>query len=117
MGDAKWYAMAVKWAADKGLVSGYGNGKFGPEDAVTREQLLAIMYKYSEMKGYDMSATADLSKYADRSKISKWATTAVKWGVSHKVLSGTDKGIEPQGNATRAQIAVILQAYDKNVRK
>ena len=115
--ETKWYAKAVKWAADKGLVSGYGNGKFGPDNAVTREQMVAIMYKYSEMKGYDLKASADLNKYTDHAKVSKWATTAVKWGVGHKVISGTNKGIEPQGNATRAQIAVILQAYDNNVRK
>ena len=117
VGNAKWYAEAVKWAADKGLVSGYGNGKFGPENAVTREQMLAIMYKYSEMKGYDLTASANLSKFTDQNQISKYAVNAMKWGVAHKVISGTNKGIEPKGNATRAQIAVILQAYDKNVRK
>ena len=117
VGEAKWYAKAVKWAADKGLVSGYGNGKFGPEDRITREQMVAIMMQYSKMKGYDTSANADLSKFHDQNTISKWAVNAVKWGVFHKIVSGTDKGIEPKGNATRAQIAVILQAYDKNLRK
>ena len=117
VGETKWYAKAVKWAADKGLVSGYGNGKFGPEDRITREQMVAIMMQYSKMKGYDTTAIADLSKFRDQNKISKWAVNAVKWGVSHKIVSGTDKGIEPKGNATRAQIAVILQAYDKNLRK
>ena len=117
VGETKWYAKAVKWAADKGLVSGYGNGKFGPEDRITREQMVAIMMQYSKMKGYDTSANADLSKFRDQNTISKWAVNAVKWGVSHKIVSGTDKGIEPKGNATRAQIAVILQAYDKNLRK
>ena len=115
--DGRWYADAVNWAATKGLVSGYGNGLFKPDTPVTREQMVAIMYKYSEMKGYDLTASADLSKFADHSKVSKWATTAVKWGVNHTIISGTSKGIEPQGNATRAQIAVILQAYDNNVRK
>lgn len=115
--SGKWYANAVNWAAEKGLVTGYGNGKFGPEDHITREQMVAIMMQYSKMKGYDMSTNADLSKYPDQSKISKWAVNAVKWGVAHKIVSGTEKGIEPKGNATRAQIAVILQAYDNNVRK
>ena len=114
VGETKWYSTAVKWAADKGLVSGYGNGKFGPEDRITREQMVAIMMQYSKMKGYDLTANADLSKYPDQSKISKWAVNAVRWGVSHKIVSGTEKGIEPKGNATRGQIAVILQAYDKN---
>ena len=113
----KWYANAVNWAADNGLVSGYGKGIFKPEDPVTREQMVAIMYKYSEMKGFDLTATADLSKFADQSQVSKWAINSMKWGVDHKIISGTNKGIEPKGNATRAQIAVILQAYDNNVRK
>ena len=109
----KWYADAVNWAAGKGLVSGYGNGQFKPEAPITREQMVAILYKYAEMKGYDLTAKADLSKYPDQAKISKWAVTAVKWGVDHGIISGTDKGIEPQGNATRAQIAVILRAFDR----
>lgn len=113
----KWYFDAVTWAASKGLVTGYGNGKFGPNDVVTREQLMMVLYKYTQMKRYDLSTSADLSKYSDRNKISKWAVQAVKWGVGHKVISGTNVGIEPKGSATRAQLAVILQAYDANVRK
>ena len=112
----KWYANAVNWAASKGLVSGVGNGQFRPEAPITREQMVAILYKYAEMKEYDLSATADLSKYPDQAKISKWAVTAMKWGVDHGVVSGTNSGIEPQGNATRAQIAVILRGFDNNVR-
>lgn len=112
----KWYADAVNWAASKGLVSGVGNGQFKPEAPITREQMVAILYKYSEMKGYDLAATADLSKYSDQGKISKWAVTAMKWGAEHGIISGTNNGIEPQGNATRAQIAVILRGFDNNVR-
>ena len=109
----KWYADAVNWAAEKGLVSGYGDGLFKPEAPITREQMVAILYKYAQMKGYDLTAVADLSKYPDQAKISKWAVTAMKWGVSHGIISGTNNGIEPQGNATRAQIAVILRAFDR----
>ena len=109
----KWYANAVNWAAGKGLVSGYGNGQFKPDAPITREQMVAILYKYAEMKGYDLSVGADLSKFPDQGKISKWAVTSVKWGVAHGIISGTDKGIEPQGNATRAQVAVILRGFDR----
>lgn len=115
--NGKWYANAVNWAASKGLVSGYGNGIFKPDAPVTREQMVTIMYKYSEMKGYDLSTSADLSSYADQSKVSKYAVSSMKWAVNHKIISGTKNGIEPKGNATRAQIAVILQAYDNHVRK
>lgn len=109
----KWYANAVNWAAENGLVSGYGDGLFKPEAPITREQLIAILYKYAEKDGFDLSATADLSKYPDQGKISKWAVTAMKWGVANGIISGTNNGIEPQGNASRAQIAVILRAFER----
>ena len=115
--DGKWYSNAINWAATNGIVSGYGNGKFGPDNPITREQMVAIMYKYSAMKGYDLTANANINSFADKNKISKYAVTAVTWAVGHKIISGTKNGIEPKGNATRAQIAVILQAYDNNVRK
>ena len=113
----QWYAKAVNWAAEKKLVAGYGGGKFGPNDPVTRQQMVAIMYQYAKMKGYDLTANANLSGFKDQSKISKWAMEPMKWAVGHKIISGTGNGIEPNGTATRAQIAVILQAFDKNVRK
>lgn len=119
-GDVKsgtWYFDAVNWAAEKGLVAGYGNGKFGPDNPVTREQMVAIMYQYTKMNGYDMTATVKLSDYPDQNKISKYAVTPVRWALTHQVISGTNKGIEPKGTATRAQIAVILKAYDENIRK
>ena len=113
----QWYAKAVNWAAEKKLVAGYGNGKFGPDDPVTRQQMVAIMYQYAKMKGYDSTADGSLDGYADRNQVSSWAQNPMKWAVGHTVISGTGKGIEPNGTATRAQIAVILQAFDKNVRK
>ena len=69
------------------------------------------------MKGFDLTSNADLSGFRDRNKISTWAVEPMKWAVGHKIISGTGNGIEPNGTATRAQIAVILQAFDKNVRK
>ena len=113
----QWYAQAVNWAAEKKLVAGYGNGKFGPNDPVTRQQMVAIMYQYAKMKGYDTAASGDLNGFADRNQVSSWAHDPLKWAVGHTVISGTGHGIEPNGTATRAQIAVILQAFDKNVRK
>ena len=79
--------------------------------------MVAIMYQYAKMKGYDSTADGSLDGYADRNQVSSWAQNPMKWAVGHKVISGTGKGIEPNGTATRAQIAVILQAFDKNVRK
>ena len=112
-----WYAKAVNWAAEHKLVTGYGGKKFGPEDPVTRQQMVAIMYQYAKMKGYDTKSSGSLDGFSDRNKVSDWALEPMKWAVGHKVISGTGKGIEPNGTATRAQIAVILQAFDKNIRK
>ena len=113
----KWYSKAVIWAANSGIVSGYPDKTFRPNVEITREQMVAIMYKYTQMKGYDDAQNGDLSKFGDQNKISKYAIPGMKWAVGHGVISGTNKGIEPKGNATRAQVAVILQSYDKNVRK
>ena len=115
--DGKWYTDAVEWAAEEEIVSGYGDGTYGPNKAITREQMVAIMYKYAKSKGYDTADNGNLSKFKDQNKVSGWAVTAMKWAVGHNIISGTDIGIEPQTGATRAQVAVILQAFDKNVRK
>lgn len=114
--SGQWYTDAVSWAADNGLVSGYGKGRFGPDDSVTREQLVLVMYQYAKLKGYRTDGKADLAGYADYKKVSRWSETAVSWAVANKVITGTELGIEPQGTATRAQIAVILRAFDLNIR-
>lgn len=116
--DNQWFAKAVTWAAEKGVVAGYGNGKFGPNDPITREQMVAILYKYSQLKGYDLSATADLSTFKDQNQISKYAVTSMKWAVGAKLVSGRGNNmLAPKGTATRAEIATILRAYDTNIRK
>ena len=115
--SGKWYSNAVIWAANCGIVSGYPDKTFRPNDEITREQMVAIMYKYTQMKGYNDAQNGDLSKFSDQNKISKYAIQGMKWAVGHGVISGTKVGIEPKGLATRAQVAVILQSYDKNVRK
>ena len=111
----KWYSNAVNWAGATGIVAGYESGKFGPNDPVTRQQLAAILFKYSEKKGYDTTAKGDISKYKDVGKVSKYAVTPMKWAVGNKLISGTNIGLEPTGTATRAQLAVILQAFEKNI--
>lgn len=113
-----WFYDAVNWAAKNDLVAGYGNRRFGPNNAVTREQLAAIMNKYTQFKRYTSAAKADLSQFNDRGQISKWATESMQWAVGNKLLSGVgNRTLQPKGTATRAQLAVILKAYDENIRK
>lgn len=105
-----WYSNAVHWSY--GLINGYGSGYFGPEDAITREQLAAILYRYAEKKGLDLSASGNLSAYSDGDKISSWAENALKWAIGNKLITGRDNGtLDPSGTASRAEVAAILSRY------
>lgn len=116
--EGKYYADAVKWAAKNEIVSGYGNGKFGPEDAITREQMAAILYRYASYKGEDMTKTADLSKFTDSGKISGYAEAPLSWANAEGLISGKGGGIlDPLGKATRAEVSAILHRFCENVVK
>ena len=105
-----WYATAVNWAASAGIVSGTGDGNFSPNAAITREQLAAMLMNYSAWKGEDVSARADFSAYSDQP--STWATETMQWAVAEGLISGvTADQLQPQGNATRAQVAAILERF------
>ena len=112
--DGKWYAKAVAWAAANNIVTGYA-GKFNPDDALTREQLAAILYRYAAYKNYDVSATGSLSAYAD--KPSDWALSSVNWAVTKGLIKGSGDSLDPKGSATRAQTATILQRFIENTAK
>ena len=106
----EWYATAVNWAASAGVVSGTGDGNFSPNAAITREQLAAMLMNYSAWKREDVSARADLSAYSDQP--STWAEETMSWAVAEGLISGvTNTELQPQGNATRAQVAAILQRF------
>ena len=108
--EGEWYATAVNWAASVGVVSGYEDNTFRPNDAITREQLAAILMNYSAYKGEDVSARADLSAYTDQP--SAWAEETMSWAVAEGLISGvTNTELQPQGQATRAQVAAILQRF------
>ncbi len=113
----EWFTPAARWAAGSGLVSGYGDGRFGPNDTITREQLALILYNYARSKGYDTSKRSGLSIYADEFQVSSYAVTALEWATAEGLISGTGSGLAPQGSATRAQVAVILTQFCKNVVK
>ena len=112
-GDA-YYAEAVRWAASEGIVGGYGGGLFGAEDAVAREQLAVILYRYAVYKGYDVSVGEDTNilSYADFADLSEYAIPAMQWACGAGVITGvTDATLVPQGEATRAQVAAMLMRF------
>ena len=107
-----WYATAVNWAAASGITSGTGDGNFSPNTAITREQLAAILMNYAQYKGQDVSARATLDTYNDATAISSWANDVMSWAVAEGLISGvTADTLQPQGAATRAQVAAILQRF------
>lgn len=107
-----WYADAVNWAASVGVVAGYGDA-FGANDAITREQLAAILCNYAAYKGEDVSSGAALDGYSDAASVSDWAGESVEWAVAEGLLSGvTNNELAPQGSATRAQVAAMLQRFN-----
>ena len=108
--DNDWYATAVNWAANVGVVNGYEDNTFKPNTAITREQLAAILMNYAAYKGEDVSNRADLTSYTDQP--STWAQEAMQWAVAEGLISGvTADTLQPQGAATRAQVAAILQRF------
>lgn len=110
--DGQWYTEAVTWAANNGIVSGYGNDTFGPNDAVTREQLAVILYRYAQYKGYNTTISQDLSVFADGNSASGWAVEALEWAVSQGVMAGKGGNIlDPIGTATRAEVAQMFFNY------
>ena len=110
--DGDWYATAVNWAAASGITSGTSDGTFQPNTAITREQLAAILMNYAQYKGQDVSARATLDTYNDATAISSWANDVMSWAVAEGLLTGvTADTLQPQGAATRAQVAAILQRF------
>jgi len=107
-----WYTDAIKWAAQEGIVSGYGNNRFGINDAVTREQLVVLLYRYAQHKNLDTTVTGDLSNFADKDKVSVWATESMKWAIGKGIITGKGNGVlDPSGTVTRAEIAAILLRF------
>ena len=117
--DGAWYTDAVTWAAENGVVSGIGGSRFDPSGFVTREQTAEILYNYAHSKGYDVSARADLTAFPDAGSVSGWAEEALSWANAAGLINGTVRDgrtiLDPQGSASRAQIAMILMNYVEHV--
>lgn len=115
--EQQWCAGAVRWAAGEGIVNGVSATEFAPDDPITREQFAAILWRYAQSKGYDVSASADLTGFLDYGQISEYALPALQWAVGAGVMSGRGDGIlAPQGTATRAEAAAMLMRFVENVK-
>jgi len=114
--DGVWYSDSVRWVYEKGVVNGTSNTEFSPNASITREQMAAILYRYAAMKGYDTSASADLSRYQDAGKISDYAVSAMKWAVGSGIMNGrSDTSLAPSVTATRAEVTTLVCKYVDDV--
>lgn len=111
----QWYSEAVRWATSEGIVGGYGNGLFGTNDPITREQFAAMLYRFAQEQGYDVSIgeNTNILSYTDVADLSEYAISAMQWAVGAGIINGTGDGstLSPQGQATRAQAAVMLMRF------
>ncbi len=112
----RYYSKAVNWAAENKIINGYGDGNFGPNDPVTREQLAVIFMNYAKYKGYDTSKRAALETFADAKSISGWATDAMAWANAEALILGDGTGLNPSGKGERCHAAAIFQRFIANIR-
>ena len=117
--EGLWYTEAVRWAASEGIVNGVSDTSYAPDNAITREQMAAILYRYAQYKGYDTSVGGmSLAEYTDADQISSYATTAMQWANENGLITGrTDTTLVPQGTATRAEVATILMRFCEDIAK
>ena len=113
--QGQWYSEAIRWAASEGVMGGYGNGLFGTNDPITREQFAAMLYRFAQEQGYDVSIgeNTNILSYTDVADLSEYAISAMQWAVGAGIINGTGDGstLTPQGQATRAQAAVMLMRF------
>ena len=115
--ESDWYNNAIRWASANGIVEGYGDSIFGPNDSITREQMAAILWRYAKYKGYDVSAGKDtnLLSYEDALNVSSWAMDAMQWACGSGLIQGIARNntmyLEPRGNAVRSQSATMIYRF------
>jgi hypothetical protein len=108
----RWFTEAVAWASANGVIDGYSADVFGANDAVTREQIAVLLYRYAKLMGYDVSATADLSGYADVGAVAEWAREAMAWANATGLIAGRGaNALAPADTATRAEVAAMLHRF------
>ena len=107
----QWYAEAVDWAADNGIVTGY-NGKFNPNANITRQDMVTMLYRYAQYKQDDVSQTNDLAAFTDKDSIASYALDSMKWAVGEGILTGrTTETLVPKANLNRAEFATMVSRY------
>ncbi len=111
--SGSWYWDAASWAVRIGLVSGYGNNSFGPQDPISREQLVTILFRYAQYKAYNVSfgGRTNIRMFEDALKISAYANQAVQWAIAAGIMQGDGAYLIPQGEAARAQVAAMLKRF------
>ena len=113
----RWYADAITWTTENGIFAGYSKDKFGPDDPITREQLTAIFYRYADYTGYKLTVTENLDKFEDADKITDYAKMVMQWAVGNGLIKGQSENLlDPQGTATRAEIAAMLHRFIEKVK-
>lgn len=114
-----WYAGAVRWAVSEGIVVGVGKGLFRPNDAISRQDMATIFYRYSAYKGYDVTGQSSLAHFDDADKVNRWATAAIAWAVDVGLFVGSNDGegilLYPANGATRAEMATLLSRFCQNI--
>lgn len=109
----QWYAAPIEWAASAELVNGVGNGRFTPDENITREQLVTVLYNYTRKTENDVSYSSNvLSRFADSDEVSAWAKEAMQWAVTHGVINGSNGKIYPKNYAKRSEVAQIMMNID-----
>lgn len=112
--NGKWYYNAVSWAQAKGIVAGFEDGTFKPDEGVTREQMVVILYNYAKFKGFSIKTSNKVSNFKDGYMVSKWALEAMNWAVHNGIVSGMENGtLSPKTGTTRAQLATMLKKFDE----
>jgi len=115
--DSDWYLQAVKWSTEKDIVKGITETEFKPNNNVTREQLAVMLYRYANIKGLNIEIKGNIETFVDKQNVSIWAVDALKWSVGNKLITGKENStLDPQGNATRAEVATILKRFVENIK-
>ena len=119
--NGKWYSAAVAWAAHNGVVNGVGDNRFDPDGKITREQMAVILFRYANKLERNTEKRGDFDRFADASAVSRYATDALRWAVAEGIVGGSRDGgalrLNPQGSATRAEVATLLMRYIENFLK
>lgn len=114
--DDQFFSIPVSWANKEGIITGYGGGLFGPDDNITREQLVTMLYRYALIKGYDVAEPGDFTAYPDGDDVSSFAVSGMKWALGKGMITGDQGMINPGGYVNRAVCATIISRFCKMLR-